>query len=48
MHYVTGDPLAYRHTAGVIGGTDGEIVALDVTTLAYGSDAEDALVVEGC
>ncbi len=48
MHYVTGDPLAYRHTAGVIGGTDGEIVALDVTTLAYASDAEDAVAVEGC
>jgi glutamate racemase len=48
LHYVTGDPLAYRHTAGVIGGTDGQIVALDVTTLAYASDAEDAVIVEGC
>lgn len=34
LHYVTGDPLAYRHTAAVIGGTDGEIVPLDVTRLA--------------
>ena len=41
LHYVTGDPLAYRHTAAVIGGTDGKIVALDVTTLAWTSDSED-------
>jgi len=34
LHYVTGDVLAYRHTAAVIGGTDGEIIPLDVTTLA--------------
>jgi glutamate racemase len=34
LHYVTGDPLAYRHTAAVIGGTDGDIVPLDVTKLA--------------
>lgn len=32
-HFVTGDPLAYRHTAGVIGGVDGEIIALPVTEL---------------
>jgi glutamate racemase len=32
-HFVTGDPLAYRHTAAVIGGVDGEIVALPVTSL---------------
>jgi len=36
LHYVTGDPLAYRHTAAVIGGTEGEIVPLDVTRLAAG------------
>jgi glutamate racemase len=34
LHYVTGDPLAYRHTAAVIGGTDGDVVPLDVTRLA--------------
>jgi glutamate racemase len=28
VHYVTGDALAYRHTATVIGGVDGEIVPL--------------------
>ena len=48
LHYVTGDPLAYRHTAAVIGGTDGRTVALDVTTLAWTSDTEEAVVVEGC
>jgi glutamate racemase len=34
VHFVTGDVLAYQHTAQVIGGVDGAIVALDVTTLA--------------
>jgi glutamate racemase len=48
LHYVTGDPLAYRHTAAVIGGTDGRIVALDVTTLAWTSDSEEPVAVEGC
>jgi glutamate racemase len=33
-HYVTGDVLAYKHTAQVIGGVDGEVYPLDVTTLA--------------
>jgi glutamate racemase len=32
-HYVTGDVVAYRHTAGVIGGVDGEIVSLLESTL---------------
>jgi glutamate racemase len=32
-HYVTGDVLAYRHTATVIGGVDGEIVPLLESTL---------------
>jgi glutamate racemase len=27
-HYVTGDPIAYEHTARVIGGVEGEIVAI--------------------
>jgi glutamate racemase len=29
-HFVTGDPIAYEHTAAVIGGVDGEIVTLPV------------------
>jgi glutamate racemase len=33
VHYVTGDVLAYRHTAHVIGGVDGEIVPLLESTL---------------
>lgn len=33
-HYVTGDVLAYQHTARVIGGAEGEIIPIDVTTLA--------------
>ena len=33
-HFVTGDPIAYQHTAAVIGGVDGEIVALSVSQLA--------------
>jgi glutamate racemase len=32
-HFVTGDPIAYEHTAAVIGGVDGEIVALPVSDL---------------
>ena len=48
LHCVTGDPLAYRHTAAVIGGTEGKTVALDVTTLAWTADSEESVVVEGC
>jgi glutamate racemase len=32
-HYVTGDVAAYRHTANVIGGVDGQIVPLLESTL---------------
>jgi glutamate racemase len=32
-HYVTGDVAAYRHTATVIGGVDGDIVPLLQSTL---------------
>ncbi len=32
-HFVTGDPLAYEHTAGVIGGVKGRIVAIPVSDL---------------
>lgn len=34
VHYVTGDVLAYKHTAEVIGGVEGELVPLDVTHLS--------------
>ena len=33
VHLVTGDPLAFSHTAAVIGGVDGEIIPLPVTEL---------------
>jgi glutamate racemase len=33
VHYVTGDVVAYRHTAHVIGGVDGEIFSLLESTL---------------
>ena len=33
-HFVTGDPVAFAHTAAVIGGVDGEIIPLPVTELA--------------
>lgn len=34
VHFVTGDPLAFTHTAHVIGGVEGEIIPLAVTELA--------------
>lgn len=34
VHFVTGDPVAFAHTAGVIGGVEGTIVPLAVTELA--------------
>jgi glutamate racemase len=34
IHFVTGDPLAFAHTAAVIGEVEGEIVPLSVTELA--------------
>jgi glutamate racemase len=34
VHFVTGDPLAFAHTAAVIGGVEGEIIPLPVTELA--------------
>lgn len=39
VHYVTGDVLAYQHTAEVIGGVQGEIIALDVTRLSRSGGA---------
>ena len=33
LHYVTGDPASYRHTAGVIGGVEGETRFLHVDRL---------------
>jgi glutamate racemase len=38
-HFVTGDPVAYEHTAGVIGGVDGEILALSVNELRLRPEA---------
>jgi glutamate racemase len=32
-HFVTGDPIAYQHTAAVIGGVEGEIVAMPMSEL---------------
>lgn len=32
-HFVTGDPVAYEHTAAVIGGVDGDIIALPLSGL---------------
>jgi len=34
VHFVTGDPLAFAHTANVIGNVEGEIVPLAVAELA--------------
>jgi glutamate racemase len=34
VHFVTGDVLAYKHTAEVIGGVEGDLIPLDVTTLS--------------
>ncbi len=34
VHFVTGDPAAFAHTARVIGGVDGEMVPLAVTDLS--------------
>lgn len=34
LHFVTGDPLAYTHTAGVIGGVEGDIHALEGSILS--------------
>jgi len=33
VHYVTGDPLAFAHTAAVIGEVEGEVIQLPVTEL---------------
>ncbi len=38
-HFVTGDPIAYEHTAAVIGGVEGEIIALPVSDLKTYSPA---------
>jgi glutamate racemase len=34
VHFVTGDPLAFAHTARVIGGVDGEVISLPVGELS--------------
>ncbi|HEX2862979.1 MAG TPA: glutamate racemase [Deinococcales bacterium] len=38
VHYVTGDPASYRHTAGVIGGVEGETRFLHVDRLSERTD----------
>ncbi len=38
LHFVTGDPLAFAHTARVLGGVEGEIVPLSLTELAAGRE----------
>jgi glutamate racemase len=38
-HFVTGDPVAYEHTAAVIGGVEGEIIALPIAELKAYSPA---------
>jgi len=40
VHFVTGDPAAFTHTARVIGGVDGEVVSLPVTELEGAAPAE--------
>lgn len=42
VHFVTGDVLAYKHTAEVIGGVEGDLIPLDVTTLARPAALRDA------
>jgi glutamate racemase len=37
VHFVTGDPVAFAHTAAVIGGVEGQIVPLPVTQLVRGT-----------
>ncbi len=39
IHLVTGDPVAFAHTAGAIGGVAGEILPLAVTELAAKTEA---------
>jgi len=34
VHFVTGDPIAFAHTARVIGGVEGEVIPLPVKELA--------------
>jgi glutamate racemase len=42
-HFVTGDPIAYEHTAAVIGGVEGEIVAMPVSELRALSPLAEAV-----
>jgi hypothetical protein len=34
VHFVTGDAIAFAHTARVIGGVEGEVIPLPVSELA--------------
>ncbi|HWC97907.1 MAG TPA: glutamate racemase [Candidatus Sulfopaludibacter sp.] len=40
VHFVTGDPLAFTHTANVIGGVEGEIVPLPLSELSDASSTD--------
>ncbi len=42
IHFVTGDPLAFAHTAAVIGGVEGDIIPLPVTELTVGRSSSTA------
>jgi len=42
VHYVTGDPLAFAHTARVIGGVEGEIVPLPISELTRLTQSQPA------
>ena len=40
LHFVTGDPLAFAHTAHVLGGVEGEIVPLSLTELSAARESK--------
>ncbi len=42
VHFVTGDPLAFSHTAAVIGGVAGDAIPLPVTELGQAGDERSA------
>ena len=42
VHFVTGDPIAFGHTAAVVGGSEGEIPPLPATELEAGREANYA------
>ena len=42
LHFVTGDPAAFEHTAKSLGGVEGEMVPLPITELSGEPSAEVA------